>query len=228
MEADSPLLCISTFLCPRECLQGPFQDVSCGDSCLMLKEKKNEGLKRKLEKFRLINVPAGVIVYAIDDALEIQCGKTDSHLKVFSNLIEQVKGVHSPCDYLIFFLKHNKIHVILCEMKTHREGCENKIKATRCFVEYVKSLISNFEEISSPFFAQNFIYSNVLVSLSRNTSCGSLSKNGTHPSFQTKQGNSISGENEIHYCPLNRMNNGAFEMEWATFLQYAQTYIYPK
>ncbi len=228
MDSNSSLYCIHKYLRPDECLREPVPVATYGCSYVMLEEQKNKGRKGTLAKFRLTHVPEEVIVYAIDDALETPYpgrGKKFAHPKVFSNLVKQIEDVHCPCDYVIFFKKNHKVHVILCEMKSKKiKDCIPKIKATRCFIEYLKSLIINFEEACPSYLKQDFAYSNILVDLSSNTSQGTLHKNGTHPSVQNLHEMTPSMINDIHRCPLGNqpMRNGAFEMGWASFLRQAR------
>lgn len=231
MESKSPLYYIHKYLSPDECLREPVPIAMYGCSCVMLEEQKNKGRMGALEKFRLTYVPDEVFVYAIDEALEKPYparGKSFAHPKVFSNLVKQIEDVHSPCDYVIFFWKNDKIHVILCEMKSKKiKDCLPKIKATRCFIEYLKSLIVNFEDVCPPYFMQGFAYSNVIVDISSNTSQGTLHKNGTHPLAQSIKEKNSSMENSIHRCPLGNqpIRNGAFEMGWASFLRQARIHL---
>ena len=227
MGKDAVLNHIQNYLSPDNCLQNPSNDASRGCSIVVLQEQKNEGKQRSLEKLRLTHVPTDVLVYAIDDALETPYpsrGKSFKHPKVFSNLVKQVPGVHSPCDFVIFYQNNQKMNVILCDLKSMKIGeCRPKMTATRCFIDYVKSLISKFGELGSDDGELDFQYSNILVHLSRNTTQGMMNKHCTHPSVQNNQNHATDKENDIHRCPVgqSQIRNNAFEISWSTFLQKA-------
>ena len=227
MGTDGILNHIGNYLSPDTCLQNPSHDATRGCSVVMLKEQKNEGKENTLNKLRLTHVPSDVLFYAIDDALETPYpsrGKSFKHPKVFSNLVKQVPGVHSPCDYVIFAQHHHTVNVILCDMKSLKVGeCRPKMMATRCFIDYVKSLISNFEDVNVDCKEFDFKYSNILVHLSRNTTQGTLNKHCTHPSVLSNQSYATDKEDDIHRCPVgsSQIRDHAFEISWAYFLQKA-------
>ena len=227
MGTDDILNHIRNYLSPDKCLQYPLNNALRSCSVVQLKELKNEGKQNTLDKLRLTYVPSGVLFYAIDDALETPYpsrGKSFKHPKVFSNLVKQLPGVHSPCDYVIFAPHHHTVNVILCDMKSQKIGeCHPKMLATRCFIDYVKSLISNFEVLSVENREIDFKYSNILVHLSRNTTQGTLNKRCTHPSVQSNKNCATDKENDIHRCPVgpSQIRDHAFEISWTYFLQKA-------
>ena len=225
MSASNSLHCINKYLSPDKCILAPTLDSTLGCSCVMLKEAKNTTKKGTLEKLRLKYVGENIVVYAIDEALEKPYPyrrKSFKHPKVFSNILKTVPEIHSPCDYLIFLLVGNKLNVIQCELKSKTVGeCISKFKATKCFIEYVKSIIVNFEDACPVYYGNTFKYLKVLVRLSDEMTPCSLHNNGTYPSGQIDKGYIFSKKDDINIFAIgqDKIRNNAFEINWKYMLQ---------
>ncbi len=225
MNTSINLHCINEYLSPDGCLQTPSINTTLGCSCVELKETKNALNNGTLEKLRLKYVEENIVVYAIDEALETPYPyrrKPFKHPKVFSNILKTVPGIHSPCDYLIFFLVNDKLNVIQCELKSKTVGeCISKFKATKCFIEYVKLIISNFEETCPVYCGNTFKYLKVLVHLSNEMTARTLNKNGTYPSGQIDKGYIFSKKGDINIFAIgqDKIRNNAFELSWKHMLE---------
>lgn len=59
--------------------------------------------------------------------------------------LEKKKSVHSMCDYILFCQNHEKLFVLLIELKKGKQEVMTQLNAGKCFVEYVIATLNRVE-----------------------------------------------------------------------------------